>query len=81
MKKKTLAICLATVLYAADLHAACADYTFSCWLNGWRKNGNDPSADYDERTNSYAITFNLPLDGLEESTWSLTNASALGDSQ
>ncbi|MGB7342945.1 MAG: hypothetical protein WBD20_01920 [Pirellulaceae bacterium] len=43
-----------------DNQVAVNRYTFSCWLNGWRKNANDESADiFGIETNVYGFTFDV----------------------
>lgn len=57
MKKK--AILLALIL-SIDVHATAAEYTYSCWLNGWRKNANDRSADiFGIETSHYGFTLDV----------------------
>jgi hypothetical protein len=60
MNKNTILISLLVVVCAAELNAVTGDYTFSCWLNGWRKNGNDTSADvFGIETSQYGFTFDV----------------------
>lgn len=33
------------LIFVVEASGAVHDYTFSCWPNGWRKNGTDHSAD------------------------------------
>ena len=48
-----LAVCSASSLKADD-------YTFSCWLNGWRKNENESSNDiFGIETNAFGFTLDL----------------------
>ncbi|TWU56716.1 hypothetical protein Poly51_26330 [Rubripirellula tenax] len=43
-----------------DKESVVNDYTFSCWLNGWRKNANDGSADiFGIETNAYGFTLDV----------------------
>jgi hypothetical protein len=58
MKKGMLLVLM--VLAAVEISAASNDYTFSCWLNGWRKNINDQSADlFGIETSRYGFVLNL----------------------
>lgn len=51
-----LTICLVSSL--SEL--AIAQYTFSCWPNGWRKNANDDSADvFCIETNNYGLSLDI----------------------
>ena len=57
--KKTVTALLLLLICATDLSAASA-YTFSCWLNGWRKNSSDRSADiFGIETSRYGFTLDL----------------------
>ena len=56
---KTPAILIALIL-SMEVHAAAAEYTYSCWLNGWRKNAHDPSADiFGIQTSHYGFTLDV----------------------
>jgi len=57
MKKLILLLVLAS---AVDTGAVVSDYTYSCWLNGWRKNSDDRSADiFGIETSHYGFTLDL----------------------
>ena len=57
MKKQAI---LFVLIFAVDVHAAAAEYTYSCWLNGWRKNANDRSADiFGIETSHYGFTLDV----------------------
>lgn len=56
---KTPAILIAMIL-SMEVHAAATEYTYSCWLNGWRKNANDRSADiFGIETSHYGFTLDV----------------------
>ena len=56
---KKLMVLLALML-SIEVHATAAEYTFSCWLNGWRKNANDRSADvFGIETSHYGFTLDV----------------------
>ena len=58
--KKTVVALLLILICAADLSVANGAYTFSCWPNGWRKNGNDRSDDiFGIETSRYGFTLDL----------------------
>jgi len=58
--KKTIVLLLFILICVADLSAAGSAYTFSCWPNGWRKNGNDHSDDiFGIETSRYGFTLDL----------------------
>jgi hypothetical protein len=53
-------ICILLLISTAETFAGINDYTFSCWLNGWRKNSNDRSADiFGIETCCYGFTLDL----------------------
>lgn len=57
--KKVLLISLA-LIFSSQATAAITDYTYSCWLNGWRKNANDQSADlFAIETSRYGFILNM----------------------
>ncbi len=56
---KKLVMLLALIL-SVEVHAGAAEYTYSCWLNGWRKNANDRSADiFGIETSHYGFTLDV----------------------
>ncbi|MDH4203483.1 MAG: hypothetical protein OEV87_11410 [Phycisphaerae bacterium] len=58
MKKRILLVLM--VLTVVEISVASNDYTFSCWLNGWRKNINDQSADlFGIETSRYGFVLNV----------------------
>lgn len=51
---------LLVLLFAVEVHVADAGYTYSCWLNGWRKNANDSSADiFGVETTHFGFTLDV----------------------
>lgn len=51
---------LLVLVSAVEAGVAASGYTYSCWLNGWRKNRNDRSADiFGIETSHYGFTLNL----------------------
>ena len=73
MKQRCILIFLASLLLTpaltpaqqaspkpSDTTAAVRDYTYSCWLNGWRKNATDYSADiFGVETSFYGFTLDV----------------------
>jgi len=58
------------LLISAELSAAAADYTDGYWLNGWRKNQNDSSADlFAVETSQYGLV--LDMDDLSKAQFGL----------
>ena len=56
MKKILLLLCLTSTVLSAGVN----DYSYSLWLNGWRKNDNDKSADvFGIETNKYGFALDL----------------------
>ena len=48
------------LICVVDATAAAEDYTYSCWLNGWRKGANDRSADiFGIETSRYGFALDL----------------------
>ncbi len=48
------------ILLALGFHATAEDYTFSCWVNGWRKNANDSRPDvFAIQTSRYGFTLDV----------------------
>lgn len=48
------------LLFTVELGAIANDYTYSCWLNGWRKNATDRSADiFGIETSHYGFTLDV----------------------
>ncbi len=57
--KKALLISLLLII-SSQLIADVTDYTYSCWLNGWRKNANDQSDDlFAIETSQYGFILNM----------------------
>ena len=51
---------LLSLIFSIQGYAAVAEYTYSCWLNGWRKNANDRSADiFGIETSHYGFTLDV----------------------
>ncbi|MFC1652246.1 hypothetical protein ACFL3F_00860 [Planctomycetota bacterium] len=51
---------LLVLLAAVEIGAAPRDYTYSCWINGWRKNVNDRSANiFAIETNHYGFSLDV----------------------
>ena len=69
--KKLLLLSLA-LLILSELSAAATDYTYGYWLNGWRKNHNDSSADlFAVETSQYGLV--LDMDDLSKVQFGLLN--------
>jgi len=67
--KKILLISLLLII-SSQLIADVTDYTYSCWLNGWRKNQNDTSADlFAIETSQYGLA--LDMDDLSKAQFGL----------
>ncbi|MCP4785504.1 MAG: hypothetical protein GY878_18315 [Fuerstiella sp.] len=57
---KFAAVILLALMLNVEVHAAAAEYTYSCWLNGWRKNANDQSDDiFGIETSQYGLTLDV----------------------
>jgi len=57
MKKPAI---LLVLILCVRVHAAAAEYTYSCWPNGWRKSANDRSADvFGIETSHYGFTLDV----------------------
>jgi len=91
MIKKSLLclICIFTLLGTVDAKDSSAseksvlganDYTYSCWLNGWRKNANDSSADvFAIETSHYGFSLDVG-DFRKLGLARLTNSASYSDS-
>ena len=67
---KKLLLLYLVLLISAELSAAATDYTYSYWLNGWRKNQNDSSADlFAVETSQYGLV--LDMDDLSKAQFGL----------
>lgn len=53
-------IAMLSLLFAVDAGGVVADYTYSCWPNGWRKNEDDRSADiFGIETSHFGFTLDV----------------------
>ena len=56
----TATVLALAIVLTANVSAVGADYTYSCWQNGWRKNANDRSADiFGIETSHYGFTLDV----------------------
>ncbi len=53
-------VTLLALILTVEVHAAAAEYTYRCWLNGWRKDANDRSDDiFGIETSHYGFTLDV----------------------